>query len=87
MGNSRGRSGCCVKEGISVGNCGATLGEQSEALGRMIAPSKLPPLVFEYDFPVGEPIPHILIGGRYSLAKRLSIVNNFQAFSAQLINH
>jgi hypothetical protein len=68
------------------------LGEQSEALGRMIDPSKLPPLIFEHDFPVGEPMPHFLTGGTVLASKTLIDllakigVNNFQAFPALLVN-
>jgi hypothetical protein len=68
------------------------LGEQSVMLGRMTDPTKLPPLIFEHNFPSGERIPHYLAAAAV-LASKLLIdllvsigVNNFQAFPAQLIN-
>ncbi len=66
--------------------------EQSEMSGSMIDPAKLPPLIFEHDFPRGEPMPHFLTGGTVLASKTLIDlltkigVNNFQAFPAQLVN-
>ncbi len=66
--------------------------EQSVMEGRMVDLAKLPPLIFEHDFPVGEPMPHFLTGGTVVASKTLLDlltkigVNNFQAFPAQLIN-
>ncbi len=66
--------------------------EQSVTSGSMIDPAKLPPLVFEYNFPRGETMPHFLTGGTVLASKSLIDllkkigVDNFQAFPAQLIN-
>jgi len=66
--------------------------EQSEMSGSMIDHTKLPPLIFEHNFPIGEPMPHFLTGGAVLASKTLIDllttigVNNFQAFPALLVN-
>lgn len=68
------------------------LGEQGILTGNIIDPSKLPPLVYEHNFPKGEPVPHYLTGGTV-LASKFFIdliqslgINNYQAFPAVLLN-
>lgn len=69
-----------------------TIGEQSVMLGRLVEEEKLPSLVFEHNFPPGEPMPHYLTGGTCLASKRLlgaleSVgVYNYQAFPAALVN-
>lgn len=68
------------------------MGEQSVMLGRPVDQNQLPPLVFEHDFPLNEPIPHYLTGGTVLVSKRLINllgrigINNYQVFQALLIN-
>ena len=68
------------------------LGEQSVMAGQVIEQSKLPPLVYEHNFPGNEPLPHFFTGGTVLASQTLlnvldSVgVDNYQAFPALLIN-
>ncbi len=68
------------------------LGEQSVMQGQFIDVTKLPELIFEHDFPVGEPMPHFLTGGTVLASNKLITVlesagvDNYQAFPAILVN-
>ena len=68
------------------------LAEQSVMKGQFIDPDKLPELIFEHDFPVGEPMPHYLTGGTVLASQKLlkvldnAGVDNYQAFPAILVN-
>ena len=69
-----------------------SLGEQSVMQGRFIDSAKLPELIFEHDFPLGEPMPHYLTGGTVLVSKELinvldsAGVDNYQAFPVTLVN-
>ena len=60
--------------------------------GRVIDLKKLPELIFEHNFPIGENIPHFLTGGTVLASNRLVTVlesagfDNYQAIPATLIN-
>jgi len=68
------------------------LREQSVMQGRVIDPQKLPKLIFEHNFPIGESIPHFLTGGTVLASNKLLTVlesagvDNYQAIPATLIN-
>lgn len=68
------------------------LREQSVMQGRVIDPQKLPKLIFEHNFPIGESIPHFLTGGAVLASNKLLTVlesagvDNYQAIPATLIN-
>lgn len=78
---------------VNFGICKSPkLAEQSVMKGQFIDPDKLPELIFEHDFPVGEPMPHYLTGGTVLASQKLLKVldnvgvDNYQAFPAILVN-